>query len=69
MGKSTISTGPFSSSQTVKIYQAGYCGDGDLELKKTGGFFWRIFSIDSKGDFTQAVVPFLAGSIESLFGA
>ena len=24
MGKSTISTGPFSSSQTVNVYQAGY---------------------------------------------
>jgi len=42
MGKSTISTGPFSSSQTVKIYQAGYCGDGDLELKKN----WWVFLED-----------------------
>jgi hypothetical protein len=24
MGKLTISTGPFSSSQTVRVYQAGY---------------------------------------------
>ena len=42
MGKSTILTGPFSSSQTVKVYQAGYCGDGDLELKKG----WWVFLED-----------------------
>ena len=29
MGKSTISTGPFSSSQTVNIYQAGYIIESD----------------------------------------
>ena len=32
MGKSTMSTGPFSSSQTVNVYQAGYIIDVEHPL-------------------------------------
>ena len=59
MGKSTISTGPFSSSQTVNIYQAGYVINWE---------FWWVQKKNFDGDVAMdqylliiMKIPFLVG--------
>ena len=68
MGKSTISTGPFSSSQTVNVYQAGYNWGGTTERgieNDISNELWR--SVASQGVVNTSKRLGLVGALEHTF--